>query len=510
MIRIVVFGASGDLAKRKTYPALFGLFLHNYLYGDFQVIGYARSVLSRQEYYARMVPFFKKAFGEECEEKGREFFHQHCLFYHGQYDSSDEIELQLRPALGVGQQQPALRIFYLALPPTIFITVAKMIKDHLYETSTGILNRVVVEKPFGKDYESSQQLDANLKPLFDEHEIYRIDHYLGKEMVKNMVILRFANIFFEAIWSREHIASVQVIFKETLGVEGRGGYYDEYGVIRDVLQNHMLQMLSIVAMERPKSLSPDDVRDAKLEALKAMRTLTMQDIIIGQYGRSVDGTVPGYVEDETIPSGSITATYVMAVCYIDNDRWRGIPFILRTGKGLNEAKSEIRIQFHESSGGHMFNDNSNNNGSDGGHDFPRNELVMRVQPNEALYLKMVTKRPGLSSDPLVTDLDLTYKDRFEGVLIPDAYETLLLAILQGEQQNFVRSDELAEAWRIVTPVLHQIEAEHVRPIMYPGGSRGPKEADEWMERLGYKRSEMDYWPWRRGNKMSGRASPTSI
>lgn len=492
-----MFGASGDLAKRKTYPALFGLFTHNYLFGDFKVVGYARSEIEREDYFKRMLPFFKKAYGSDCEERAKEFF-EHCIFCHGQYDSSVDIETILKPVLKVGEEEAVLRIFYLALPPTIFLTVATMIKEHLYETKRNIVNRLVIEKPFGKDLPSSEDLNSSLRPLFAETEIFRIDHYLGKEMVKNMMILRFANTFFEAIWSRQHIASVQVTFKETLGVEGRGGYYDEYGVIRDVMQNHMLQMLSIVAMERPKSLDPEHVRDAKLESLKFMRTLTMKDIIIGQYSRSEDGTVPGYAEDETVPSGSLTATFVMAVCYIDNDRWRGVPFIMRAGKGLNEAKSEIRIQFHDAPGS-LFT-------TEQGEPMARNELVMRVQPNEAVYLKMVTKRPGLAADPFIADLDLSYRERFEGVVIPDAYESLLLDILQGEQQNFVRADELSEAWRIVTPILHEIEQSHVKPILYPFGTRGPKEADEWLERLGYKRSKQEYWPW----QMSTQNSPKKI
>lgn len=471
--QIVIFGASGDLAKRKTYPALFGLFRQGYLGDRFAVIGYARTDMALDEFHDRLRPFLQK-----FDVDGIDDFLEHCQYIHGAYDDDGDYRVKLKGAL----TDAALTIFYMALPPSIFLPVARMIRQWLYMPG----NRLVIEKPFGRDSATSQELSDALRPLFSESEMFRIDHYLGKEMVKSLMVLRFANTFFDAIWNRNYIANVQVIFKESLGVEGRGGYYDEFGVIRDVLQNHMLQMLSIVAMERPASLDPEHIRDAKVQVLRRIKSLQRPDVLIGQYSRSLDGQMPGYTQDETVPSNSLTPTYAMAVCHIDNDRWRGVPFILRTGKGLDEQKSEIRIQFHDPP--HLFTAND-------GSPLSRNELVMRVQPNEAVFIKLVTKKPGLEMQPLLTDLDLSYACRFEGFRIPDAYEALILDVLQGEQQNFVRSDELAEAWRIVTPVLHSIEANHEPPILYPAGSRGPKEADEWMEGLGYKRSKEEYYPW---------------
>jgi glucose-6-phosphate 1-dehydrogenase len=243
-------------------------------------------------------------------------------------------------------------------------------------------------------------------------------------------------------------------------------------------------------MEPPRSLEADDIRDAKVAVLRDMRTLDQKDVVLGQYSRSEDGTVPGYAEDETVPSNSITPTFAFAVGYIDNDRWRGVPFIMRTGKGLDNQKAEVRIQFKDPQSG-LFNAAPTSSGEP----LPRNELVMRVQPNEAIYMKMVSKRPGLSLDTALTDLDLNYRDNFEGLRIPDAYEALILDVLNGEQQNFVRRDELEEAWRIVTPVLHKIDNEHIVPTTYPFGTRGPPEADRRLRDLGYRRSMHDYWPW---------------
>lgn len=482
MIRIVVYGSSGDLARRKTFPALFGLYIHGFLHGDFKIIGYARSTFSKQEYTERIAPFLRKAYGAACDNLDLQisvFFDEHCTFVSGQYDSHDDFTNKLKPLIGCPAGDDGvgmLRIHYLALPPNAFISVASRIRDCLEcdHGRGGVVTRLVIEKPFGRDLRSSEELETGLKPLFDESEIYRIDHYLGKEMVKSILVLRFGNHVFESLWSTKHIASVQVTMDETLGVEGRGGYYDDYGVIRDVLQNHILQMLSIVAMERPAGLDPESIRDAKLASLKQTKTLTLKDVILGQYGKSQTG--PAYTEEDTVPSGSLTPTFVMAVCYIDTDRWRGVPFILRTGKALNSSKSEIRIQFRESTGFALF---------ESVNWCATNELVVSVQPDEKVYMRMVVRKPGVGSgmEPVRADLDLSYKNAFTGVRIPDAYENLLLEILQGEQQNFVRADELAEAWRIVTPLLEEIEGKHVKPVVYPHGSHGPAEAEEWLERL---------------------------
>jgi len=340
-------------------------------------------------------------------------------------------------------------------------------------------NRVVIEKPFGRDSETSAELSRKLADIFEEHQMYRIDHYLGKEMVQNLMTLRFANLVFDPLWGRNHISGVQITFKEDIGTEGRGGYFDEFGIIRDVMQNHLLQILALVAMEPPVSLNSEAIRDEKVKVLKACKAITLDDVVIGQYGKDPEGKKQGYLDDPTVPKGSIVPTFAAAVIHINNGRWKDIPFYLKCGKALNERKAEIRIQFHENPQNLYPN-------------VARNELVLRVQPNEAVYMKFNTKSPGMSESVTETELDLTYNERFDARL-PDAYERLIYDVLRGDHNLFVRVDELEAAWNIFTPFLHQIEKEKIKPKVYAFGSRGPAEADELASRYGFFRSANYKW-----------------
>lgn len=271
MLVIVVFGASGDLARRKTYPALFALYCHGFLPADFCIFGYARTVLSREAFCAQLLPLLRAGPAGPQDEALLARFLAHCEYVSGAYDQPEgyaALVEKMQTVAGRGgaaELFDGVRLYYLALPPSVFVGVSEQVKKHLY--SADCANRVIVEKPFGRDLESSCRLSAALAALFREEEIYRIDHYLGKEMVRNVLMLRFGNILFNAVWSREHIANVQIVFKETMGVERRGGYFDEFGIIRDVMQNHLLQMLAIVAMERPATLDAEDVRDEKVRLL---------------------------------------------------------------------------------------------------------------------------------------------------------------------------------------------------------------------------------------------------
>lgn len=343
----------------------------------------------------------------------------------------------------------------------------------------GSWTRVIIEKPFGRDSASSEKLTKHLAGLFGEDELYRIDHYLGKEMVQNLMALRFGNRLFGPTWNRDNIASVFISFKEPFGTQGRGGYFDDFGIIRDVMQNHLLQILCLVAMERPSSTSADDIRDEKVKVLRSMQALQLSDVVLGQYVAADDAEAGtdaalGYLDDSTVPTGSNTPTYAMAACKIHNERWEGVPFILRCGKALNERKAEVRVQYRDVSGD-IFHGQSK-----------RNELVVRVQPGEAIYCKVNNKTPGMSFGIEETELDLTYNSRYSGAKLPDAYERLILDVFCGSQMHFVRSDELAEAWRIFTPLLHQIEAGDVKPIPYKYGSRGPPESDEMLANSNFK------------------------
>jgi len=466
----VVFGASGDLAKKKIYPTLWAIYKENLLPANVRFVGYSRSKISVDDIRERCKPWFKVKEGEE--EKAEAFWS--CNSYvAGGYDQRRDFEMltQEMSRYETGGRQ-ANRLFYLALPPSVFAHVTTQLKETCMSASGW--NRVIVEKPFGKDSESSAKLSNHLSSLFKEEEIYRIDHYLGKEMVQNLITLRFGNILFSPTWNRDHVASVVITFKEPFGTMGRGGYFDEFGIIRDIMQNHLLQVLCLTAMEKPVSTNPDDIRDEKVKVLKAIKEIKLEDVVLGQYVGNPDGPTEdsqkGYLDDPTVPKGSVTPTYAAAVLRINNERWEGVPFILRSGKALNERKAEVRIQYRDVPGD-IFSGST-----------VRNELVLRVQPGEAIYAKVMTKTPGMSFNLEETELDLTYNNRYKDARLPDAYERLILDVFVGSQMHFVRSDELAEAWRIFTPLLHQIESERIPPTSYVYGGRGPKEADDLLAR----------------------------
>ncbi|WEW59951.1 Glucose-6-phosphate 1-dehydrogenase [Emydomyces testavorans] len=477
---IVVLGASGDLAKKKTFPALFGLYRNKFLPKDIKIIGYARTKMDHTEFIKRVRSYIKVP-TKDIEEQLASFC-EHCSYISGQYDQ-DSSFITLNKHLeelekGTKEQN---RIFYMALPPSVFITVSEHLKKNCYPKNG--ISRIIVEKPFGKDLQSSRELQRALQPNWREDEVFRIDHYLGKEMVKNILILRFGNEFLNATWNRHHIDNVQITFKEPFGTEGRGGYFDEFGIIRDVMQNHLLQVLTLLAMERPVSFSAEDIRDEKVRVLRGIDPIEPKNVIIGQYGKSLDGSKPAYKEDDTVPKDSRCATFCAMVAYIKNERWDGVPFILKAGKALNEQKTEIRIQFRDVTSG-IFKD------------IPRNELVIRVQPNESVYIKMNSKLPGLSMQTVETELDLTYRRRFSDLKIPEAYESLILDALKGDHSNFVRDDELDASWRIFTPLLHYLDQnKDIIPMEYPYGSRGPAVLDDFTASFGYKFSDAAGYQW---------------
>lgn len=468
----IILGASGDLAKKKIYPTLWWLFRDGLLPDDTHFVGFARSNLTMENIKAACLPHMKVA-DEESDYLSA--FISKNSYLSGRYDDGSSFHRLNDHILSLPGGTDANRLFYLALPPSVYQHVATNIRKHCM--SARGWNRIIVEKPFGRDLQSSQELSAHFSSLFSESQIYRIDHYLGKEMVQNLMVLRFGNRIFGPIWNRDSVACVVLIFKEPFGTQGRGGYFDDFGIIRDVMQNHLLQMLCLVAMEKPASTSPDDVRDEKVKVLKCIAPVVASDVVLGQYVGNPEGdehSKLGYQDDPTVPKGSCTPTFATAVLYVQNERWDGVPFILRCGKALNERKAEVRLQFTDVPGD-IFNQRCQ-----------RNELVVRVQPDEAIYLKMMTKRPGVYFSPEETELDLTYRSRYKNVKLPDAYERLILDVFCGNQMHFVRSDELQEAWRIFTPLLHQMERDEEHLIPYTYGSRGPKEADELVQRVGFR------------------------
>ncbi|XP_058070582.1 glucose-6-phosphate 1-dehydrogenase, chloroplastic-like isoform X2 [Magnolia sinica] len=466
-ISITVVGASGDLAKKKIFPALFALFYEDCLPKHFTVFGYARSKLTDEELRNMISRTLTCRIDkrENCSDKMVQFL-QRCFYHSGQYGSEENfLELDRKLKEKEAGRLPN-RLFYLSIPPNIFVDAVRC-ASCCASSATG-WTRVIVEKPFGRDSESSGELTRCLKQYLTEDQIFRIDHYLGKELVENLSVLRFSNLVFEPLWSRQYIRNVQLIFSEDFGVEGRGGYFDSYGIIRDIMQNHLLQILALFAMETPVSLDAEDIRNEKVKVLRSMRTLQLDDVVVGQYKGHTKGskTYPSYTDDPTIPNHSLTATFAAAALFIDNARWDGVPFLMKAGKALHNRRAEIRVQFRHVPG----NLYKGKFGMD--MDEATNELVIRVQPDEAIYLTINNKIPGLGMRLDRSNLNLLYKARYPRE-IPDAYERLLLDAMAGERRLFIRSDELDAAWALFTPLLKELEEKKIAPELYPYGSRGP-------------------------------------
>jgi glucose-6-phosphate 1-dehydrogenase len=478
-LSVVVIGASGDLARKKIFPALFALFCQGFLPEDFRIFGFSRSQMDDAVFRERIVEHLtcRYAPGESCQEQMSAFL-ERCFYVPGHYDSRDAF-LDLYQVMQREEEgTPTNRIFYLAIPPSIFLDVAKAIGGAGL-VQCGISDpwsRVVIEKPFGRDRASSDTLVQEMGKVFREAQTFRIDHYLGKEVIQNLMVLRFANLVFEPIWNRQYIRSVQISWKEDLSVEGRGGYFNDYGIIRDVMQNHLLQIMSIVAMEPCTKLDAGHICNEKVKVVRQIPTLSLDDLVVGQYTAAdwKGKHYAGYLEDEMVPGDSITPTFSAAALTIDNDRWQGVPFLIRAGKGLECRNTEIRIQFR-----HVNKSMYDALGSD----HSPNELVIRVQPDESIMLTIANKVPGMGMKLQRTQLDLRYREAFEE-LIPDAYESLLLDVIRGDKSLFIRKDELAAAWNIFTPALHQLEADGIAPEPYAFGSRGPAAADALAKKYG--------------------------
>ncbi|RDX97248.1 Glucose-6-phosphate 1-dehydrogenase 2, chloroplastic, partial [Mucuna pruriens] len=466
-VSITVVGASGDLAKKKIFPALFALYYEDCLPEHFTIYGYARSKMTDAELRNMVSRTLTCRIDkrENCSEKMDQFL-KRCFYHSGQYDSQENFAVLDKKLKEQEGGRTSNRLFYLSIPPNIFIDAVKCAS--LAASSGNGWTRVIVEKPFGRDSESSAALTKSLKEYLAEDQIFRIDHYLGKELVENLSVLRFSNLIFEPLWSRQYIRNVQLIFSEDFGTEGRGGYFDHYGIIRDIMQNHLLQILALFAMETPVSLDAEDIRNEKVKVLRSMRPLRLEDMVIGQYKSHTRGgvTYPAYVDDKTVPTGSLTPTFAAAAVFIDNARWDGVPFLMKAGKALHNKIAEIRVQFRHVPG-NLYNRNI-------GTDLDRatNELVIRVQPDEAIYLKINNKVPGLGMKLDRSNLNLHYAARYSKE-IPDAYERLLLDAIEGERRLFIRSDELDAAWSLFTPVLKELEEKKIIPEYYPYGSRGP-------------------------------------
>jgi len=476
-LTVIVFGASGHLAKTKTYPALYDLFCEGIFPENVHIVGYARSKLKKSD--------FDKKISIKLKGFNVPNFLERCTYVSGKgYDDDASYQIladtiaKLEDSKYEGRSN---RVCYLATPPTVFVPVCERIKKFIKVEDGTSWTRVIIEKPFGKDLPSSNKLHHQIGQFLKEEEVYRIDHYLAKEMVQNIIVFRFSNMIWDAIWNRKYIRCVKISMKESAALEGRGGYYDEYGVIRDVLQNHLFQVLTLIAMEQPCSLRAEDVRDEKVKVLKCIKPMVEERTVVGQYGPTANGKKPGYRDDPSIKNSdnpqSNQITFIQTVLFVESHRWAHVPFICKCGKGLDERNTEVRIQF-KNDGLCLFPDAN------------FNEIVMRLQPNEAIWCKVNTKTPGFArfDKAQAFELDLTYKNRFGPLNLPAAYTRLILDALEGDQSLFVRGDELREAWRIVTPFIHKLADEDKDPQKYARGGRGPPQADEMAKEYGFRQS----------------------
>ncbi len=481
---LVLFGATGDLAHRKVLPALFQLWRANLLPHEFVVVaigrrpydseGFRAEVRTSLDEHARTLPVEEPAWRSFAER-----IEYHRLDF-SEPDGFDRLATSL-DEIDAARGTRGNRLFYLATQPSQFAEIVAQLGrvglDH--ERHEGGWRRVVIEKPFGRDLPSAQRLNREVGRVFRESQVYRIDHYLGKETVRNLLVFRFGNSLFEPVWNRRYVDHVQITVAESIGIENRGAFYEETGAVRDVVQNHLLQLVSLVAMEPPATFQADALRDEKVKVLRAIATdaLTRTDVVRGQYGGGwvLGEQVDGYREEPDVDPQSETETFVAAKLTIDDWRWSGVPFYVRTGKRMPKRTTEIAIQFRPVPH-RLFQEVAT--------DPDPNLLAIRIQPDEGIMLRFGAKVPGLGLDVRSVTMDFTYGSAFS-VDSPDAYETLILDALQGDASLFTRADEVEHAWAIVDPIV-AAWADAPAPAFpnYDAGTWGPEASDELMARDG--------------------------
>lgn len=456
---LVVFGGTGDLARRKILPALFRRFVAGQMPAEARVIAASRSPMTAEAYRALAAEALAEHGGAQLRGEG-ELAAFLARLEHVTVDATGEAGWS---ELAAAMRPGFIHAFYFSVAPALFGALAERLHHH---GLAGPAARIVVEKPFGHDLASARALNATLARHFGEHQIYRIDHYLGKETVQNLMAVRFANILFEPLWNARFVDHVQITVAETVGVGGRGAYYDRAGAMRDMVQNHMMQLLCLIAMEPPHRFEPDAVRDEKLKVIRALDPLAPEDIVRGQY--VAGGGQPGYLEDCGNPD-SRTESFIALRVRISNWRWKGTPFYLRTGKRLRARASEIAITFREPP--HSIFDQQEG--------WKENVLSIRLQPNEGMNLRVMIKEPGPGGMRLTdVPLDMSFAKALgpNGADIPDAYERLIMDVIRGNQTLFMRGDEVEAAWAWVDPAIAAWEARGDRPQPYDPGSSGPEDA----------------------------------
>jgi glucose-6-phosphate 1-dehydrogenase len=488
---LVIFGATGDLTARKLLPALYNLAREGLLPAHFACVGFARRSKSNEDFRKEMLEALSKfsrslPIDKELWESFKEnfFYHQSEFDDDKGYESLNQFLQQLDAQFGTRGN----RVFYLSTQPSYFTGIVEKLRQHnlIYNTAKvkDRWSRIIIEKPFGHDLQSAVQLQNELIQHLDESQIYRIDHYLGKETVQNLLVFRFSNPIFELIWNNHNIDNVQISVAEEIGIGTRGSFFEEAGILRDIIQNHAMQLLSLVAMEPPISLNADAIRDEKVKVLESIRPISPdamdRAVIRGQYGPGfVNGEpVKGYREEENVAAHSSVETYAAIELFLDNWRWAGVPFYIRAGKRLPKRTTEIAIVFKKVPG-FLFRSSATS-------DLEPNILVIRIQPDEGISLKMNCKVPALNTVIQPVKMDFRYGSYF-GATPPEAYERLICDCMAGDNTLFARDDEVIASWKFITPILEHWARES--PLYfpnYPAGTWGPEAADQMLERQGHR------------------------
>ena len=467
---VLILGASGDLTRRKLLPALFNLACKGRLPEGLRIMGFSRSLYSDEE-YRELAWKSAQEFGDLAGRRADwETFARRLFYVNGDLNSSEDFaRVRSRLEELEGPDRSANRLFYLSVAPQFYEPAIKSLGASGLVAEEGGWRRALIEKPFGSDLRSAKALNHTVSEFFREDQVYRIDHYLGKESVQNLLVFRFANAIFEPVWNRNYIDNVQITVSESISVGDRGAYYDGSGVVRDMVQNHLLQLLTLVAMEPPSVADAESLRNKKVEVLKAIRRWSPEEV--EKY--AVPGPYQGYLNERGVPSGSTTATYAALRLFVDNWRWRGVPFYLRTGKSMAEKTSEIMIQFQRPP--HvMF-------ALDSGRDITSNVLGLCLQPDEGVHLKFEVKVPDQGMSMRSMNMEFHYESAFKDQSVPEAYERLLEDALEGDASLFIRNDHIEEAWKIVDPLLEAWEDRQLSTLhTYAPGSWGPPAAESLL------------------------------